>query len=89
METADYYVAAVPQDILPDLLPPEIVQREPIFSNLVNLRTSPITGVHLWFDRKVMDEPFLTLLDSTTQWVFNKTQLGGAAEPQGRNAVRS
>jgi len=24
-----------------------------------------------------MDEPFLTLLDSTTQWIFNKTQLCG------------
>jgi zeta-carotene desaturase len=34
--------------------------------------------VHLWFDRTVMSEPFLTLLDSTTQWVFNKTQLSGA-----------
>jgi zeta-carotene desaturase len=42
------------------------------------LKTSPITGVHLWFDRTVMSEPFLTLLDGTTQWVFNKTQLNGA-----------
>jgi squalene-associated FAD-dependent desaturase len=75
--TADYYVAAVPQDILPELLPADVVEREPVFSNLRNLRTSPITGVHLWFDRKVMSEPFLTLLDSTTQWVFNKTQLYG------------
>ena len=75
VETADYYVAAVPQDVLPELLPAEIVASEPVFSNLRNLRTSPITGVHLWFDRAVMSEPFLTLLDSTTQWVFNKTQL--------------
>ena len=77
VETADYYLAAVPQDVLPELLPPEVVEREPVFSNLRNLRTSPITGVHLWFDRTVMSEPFLTLLDSTTQWVFNKTQLYG------------
>jgi zeta-carotene desaturase len=27
-----------------------------------------------------MSEPFLTLLDSTTQWVFNKTQLYGGGE---------
>jgi squalene-associated FAD-dependent desaturase len=77
VETADYYVAAVPQDILPGLLPAFVVERESVFSNLRNLRASPITGVHLWFDRKVMSEPFLTLLDSTTQWVFNKTQLNG------------
>jgi zeta-carotene desaturase len=31
----------------------------------------------LWFDRAVMSEPFLTLLDSTTQWVFNKSLLSG------------
>jgi len=84
VETADYYLAAVPQDVLPELLPAEVVEREPVFLNLRNLRTSPITGVHLWFDRTVMSEPFLTLLDSTTQWVFNKTQLYGGEEDGGQ-----
>jgi len=83
VETEDYYLAAVPQDVLPVLLPPDVVEREPSFSNLSKLRTSPITGVHLWFDRKVMSEPFLTLLDSTTQWVFNKTQLYGESAESG------
>jgi len=85
VETAGYYLAAVPQDVLPELLPAEVVEREPVFLNLRNLRTSPITGVHLWFDRTVMSEPFLTVLDSTTQWVFNKTQLyGGDAKDGGQ-----
>ncbi len=85
VETADYYLSAVPQDVLPEFLPAEIVERELVFSNLRNLKTSPITGVHLWFDRTVMSEPFLTLLDSTTQWVFNKTQLyGGSAQAGGK-----
>jgi zeta-carotene desaturase len=83
VETADYYVAAVPHDILPGLLPADVVEREAVFSNLSHLRTSPITGVHLWFDRLVMTEPFLTLLDSTTQWVFNKTQLYGQSPENG------
>jgi len=83
VETADYYIAGVPQDILPELLPQNVVDREPAFSNLRNLKTSPITGVHLWFDRKVMTEPFLTLLDTTTQWVFNKTELYGEGAEQG------
>jgi len=78
VETADYYVAAVPQDALPELLPPEVVEGEPVFANLGNLKASPITGVHLWFNRTVMSEPFLSLLDSTTQWIFNKTRLYGA-----------
>jgi zeta-carotene desaturase len=35
-------------------------------------RFSPITGVHLWFDRKVTDLPHAALLDRTVQWFFNK-----------------
>jgi squalene-associated FAD-dependent desaturase len=86
VETADYYLAAVPQDILPQLLPAEVVEQEPVFSNLRNLCASPITGVHLWFDRVVMNEPFLTMLDSTTQWVFNKTLLYGGETAGAQNA---
>lgn len=33
---------------------------------------SPITGIHLWFDRQVTDLPHGTLLDRTIQWFFNK-----------------
>ena len=33
---------------------------------------SPITGIHLWFDRKVTELPHGTLLDRTIQWFFNK-----------------
>jgi len=77
LETADYYISAVPQDVLPELLPADVVEGETAFSNLKKLQTSPITGVHLWFDRAVMSEPFLTLVDTTTQWVFNKTLLYG------------
>ena len=33
-------------------------------AELRRFKTSPITGVHLWFDRTVMTEPFLTLLDT-------------------------
>jgi len=33
---------------------------------------SPITGVHLWFDRPVTALPHGTLLDRTMQWFFNK-----------------
>src|ERR1700687_2609648 len=46
VETADYYLAAVPQDVLLELLPKEVVARQTVFSNLSKLRTSPITGVH-------------------------------------------
>ncbi|HEY4979858.1 MAG TPA: hydroxysqualene dehydroxylase HpnE [Candidatus Acidoferrum sp.] len=80
METADAYVLAVPHEALLELLPAEAREKEPAFANVEKLRVSPITGVHFWFDREVMTEPFVTLLDTTTQWIFNKTQLYGAKE---------
>jgi zeta-carotene desaturase len=33
---------------------------------------SPITGIHLWFDRPITELPHATLLDRTIQWMFNK-----------------
>jgi squalene-associated FAD-dependent desaturase len=83
---ADACVSAVPHDVLLNLLAREFSESEGPLAGLRHIKTSPITGVHLWYDRQVMAEPFLTLLDHTTQWVFNKTLLyrqegtNGAAE---------
>ena len=76
-ESADAYVFAVPHDTFAELLPPEIAQADAAFRNLDKIKDSPITGVHFWFDREVTNEPFITLLDTTVQWVFNKTALFG------------
>ena len=38
------------------------------------LEHSPITGVHLWFDREITTLPHATLLDRTIQWMFNKSE---------------
>jgi squalene-associated FAD-dependent desaturase len=81
---ADYFVAAVPQEVLLELLPADVTAQQPVFEKLKNLKTSPITGVHLWFDRVVMDEPFLTLVDTTTQWIFNKNVLYGGDSSEGQ-----
>ncbi|MFZ3215084.1 MAG: hydroxysqualene dehydroxylase HpnE [Candidatus Acidiferrales bacterium] len=77
---ADTCVAAVPHDVLQDVLPSELTETNAPLEGLRHINTSPITGVHLWYDRPVMNEPFLTLLDHTTQWVFNKTLLYRSGE---------
>jgi squalene-associated FAD-dependent desaturase len=76
---ADAFILAVPPSAVLEMLPRELAEREPALANLRRLRTSPITGVHFWFDRAVMTEPYLTLLDHTVQWIFNKSLLYGAA----------
>jgi squalene-associated FAD-dependent desaturase len=73
---ADWYVSAVPFSRLLEIFPEPLVEREPYFANLRNLETSPITSVHLWFDRLVMSLPHVVLLDSVGQWVFNRGQSG-------------
>jgi squalene-associated FAD-dependent desaturase len=80
--SADAYLFAVPHTALAELLPESIKQGDVALSNMEKIKVAPITGVHLWFDRAVMKEPFLTLLDTTTQWIFNKTILYGDAEGQ-------
>jgi zeta-carotene desaturase len=79
-ESADFYVLAVPHDAVGALLPREVAGRSAAIAGLANLRVSPITGVHLWFDRVVLRDPFLTMLGTTSQWVFNKSALYGGAD---------
>jgi squalene-associated FAD-dependent desaturase len=61
LRTADHYICALPFERLEALGLPA-----PKFEH------SPITGVHLWFDREVTNLPHATLLDRTMQWMFNK-----------------
>ncbi len=55
-----------------DKLPTSIVDRYAYFSNLRNLETSPITGVHCWFDRPGTELPHIVLMDCIGQWLFNR-----------------
>jgi len=80
METADAYVFALPHGTLSELLPDAARDSHLAFSNIGKIKDAPITGVHFWFDRQVMDEPFITLLDTHTQWIFNKTMLYADAD---------
>jgi squalene-associated FAD-dependent desaturase len=68
----DWIIAAVPFDRLLDLLPAAQVDAHPYFAKLRRLDTSPITSVHLWYGRPVMDLPHVVLIDSIGQWVFNR-----------------
>jgi squalene-associated FAD-dependent desaturase len=63
LHRADYYICALPFERLAALGLPA-----PAFEH------SPITGIHLWFDRPVTDLPHATLLDRTIQWMFNKSE---------------
>jgi len=80
-ESADSFILALPQDRTAELLPKEIRFANPSLAHLDKFKVSPITGVHFWFDREVTHEPFITLLDTQTQWIFNKTALYRKEDP--------
>jgi squalene-associated FAD-dependent desaturase len=69
---ADWFISAVPFQRLLDLLPEELVASGPVFANLRRLETSPITSVHLWYDRPILDLPHVVLVDCIGQWVFQR-----------------
>ncbi|MCU1269827.1 MAG: Carotene 7,8-desaturase [Acidobacteriaceae bacterium] len=73
-EEFDYAVLAVPFDSLAKLLPNSADSQE-LREKLSHFETSPITGVHLWFDRQITDLPHAVLLDRTIQWMFHKSML--------------
>ncbi len=73
-ETFDYLLLAVPFDILARMLP-DAPDTQPLAAKLTHFTTSPITGIHLWFDREISDLDHAVLLDRTIQWMFHKSRL--------------
>jgi squalene-associated FAD-dependent desaturase len=68
---ADEFILAVPWYRVADLLPPDC-QADPEIQALGQMESSPITSVHLWFDRAVLDVPHAVLVGRLSQWVFRK-----------------
>jgi squalene-associated FAD-dependent desaturase len=82
-ELFDFVILAVPFDVLSRMLP-QTSAAEPLRGTLRHFETSPITGIHLWFDRQVTELEHAVLLDRTIQWMFHKSKLlGRGAEPNG------
>lgn len=69
----DYLVMAVSFDILPRMLP-DSAAAQPLREMLEHFEGSPITGVHLWFDREISELDHAVLLDRTIQWMFHKSR---------------
>jgi squalene-associated FAD-dependent desaturase len=63
--TAEAYVLAVPFERVAAIAPGLAVDFA-LFTH------SPITGIHLWFDKPITELPHATLLERTIQWMFNK-----------------
>jgi len=76
---ADAVILALPfeamQKLLPNISPSQTRYADTLAARLGHFEHSPITGIHLWFDRAVTDMPHAALLDTTIQWMYNKSVL--------------
>jgi squalene-associated FAD-dependent desaturase len=73
-EVFDYLIVALPFDSLNSLLP-DSPESSPMREKISKFENSPITGIHLWFDRQISDLDHAVLLDRTIQWMFHKSRL--------------
>ena len=64
---ADFYISAVPFDRVAALIPDLGLDDQ-----LGRYETSPIVGVHLWFDKPVTELGHAMLVDGEIQWIFHK-----------------
>lgn len=67
----DRVISAVPWFALADLFgapPPELAD---VIDRAGRMATSPIVTINLWFNRRIIDEPFIGLPGRTMQWVFD------------------
>jgi zeta-carotene desaturase len=78
----DYAVLATPFQSVAGLLPSDAFAH-PLKEKLAHFESSPITGIHLWFDREITPLPHAVLLDRTIQWMFQKSKFQHEREGPG------
>ena len=71
---SDAVVLALPFEAM-QALAPALPPAPDLLARLARFEHSPITGVHLWFDRAITQLPHAVLLDSTIEWMFNRTRI--------------
>jgi len=70
-------VAAVPWFALDELFTGDRSPLEPVLNAARHTDASPIVTVNLWFDRPVLDAPFVGLPGRVMQWAFEKRTIVG------------
>jgi squalene-associated FAD-dependent desaturase len=80
---ADFVVLAVPFDRLAGFLSADLRGRLPSLRQLESIEASPITGVHLWFDRLVCPHEHVVTVGRLVQWVFDHSAIQGRSTPDG------
>ena len=76
---ADYAILATPFNAVEKLLP-DSPEMKALRNQARSFESSPITGIHLWFDREITPLEHAVLLERTIQWMFHKSKDPGDTE---------
>jgi len=71
--TAERVISALPFDRLSKISGAELTAFDDRLQPLDDIAVSPIIGIHLWFNRPVIERDHMIFVDSPLQWVFRKT----------------
>jgi zeta-carotene desaturase len=75
---ADAVVLATNHHAVQRWIPPERAAGDARFAGLEKLRSVPILGAHLWFDRPILRDSHAALMQGPLQWIFRKNAEGNA-----------
>lgn len=70
----DYAIVAAPFNTLDKLLP-DAPELDSLRSDARQFQSSPITGIHLFFDRQITPLEHAVLLERNIQWMFHKSKI--------------
>ncbi len=76
---ADAIISCVPHHVLIRMLPGNLKNHN-IFQALNLFNYSAIISIYLWLNKEIIQIPFMGMLGTTTQWIFNKRILCRADE---------
>lgn len=79
----DFVVIALPWFKIAEVVDERIASQWPWLGEISSVEASPITGVHLWFDRPIMSLDHAVLVGRLSQWIFNRTKCQGAESRRG------
>lgn len=71
-------ICALPPERAASVIDPAIAAIDHRFAPMASVQHSPILGVHLRFDRPVLDRPHCVLVNAGVQWLFRKDSSGAA-----------
>jgi squalene-associated FAD-dependent desaturase len=70
-------ISTVPWHALRNMLPGPPPALRTTIADATAMKSMPIVTVNLWYDRIVMDQPFVGLSGRAVQWVFDKRKVFG------------